>query len=58
MIDSLKFDADLSSDVICISLMRQAIPMPRVVLHLPCWSLNMQGTLAGSFLSVSVGKIT
>ena len=57
MIDSLKFAADLSSDVICISLMRQAITMPRVVLPLPCWSLNMQGTLAGSFLSVSGGEL-
>ena len=27
--------------------------MPRVVLPRPCWSLNMQGTLAGSFLRVS-----
>ena len=45
--------ADLSSDVICISLIRQAITMPRVVLPRPCWSLNMQGTLAGSFFRVS-----
>ena len=45
--------ADLSSDVICISLIRQAITMPSVVRPRPCWSLNMQGTLAGSFLRVS-----
>ena len=48
--------AHLSSEVICISLMRQAMTMPRVVLPRPCWSLNMHGTLAGSFLRVSEGR--
>ena len=47
------FDSNLSSVVICISLTRQAIIIPREVLPLPCWSLKMQGTLAGTFFKMS-----
>ena len=46
-------EAHLSSVVIWISLMRQAIIMPRVVLPLPIWSEKMQGVEAGSFFSIS-----
>ena len=43
--------------MICISLMRHAMTMPRVVRPRPCWSLKIQGTLAGVSFSIS-GMLT